>query len=71
ERVTEQPAPEGERPGVRRHTYVVERGDTLTSIARNVLHDPERWREIYELNQDKIPDPDLLVIGTELRLPEE
>ena len=52
-----------------RATYVVERGDTLTGIARNVLGRGSRWREIYELNQDQIANPDVLVPGTELHLP--
>ena len=57
------------KPGVRVHTYIVERGDTLTSIAINILGDSKRWKEIHELNKDKIPDPNVLKPGTELRLP--
>ena len=52
-------------------TYVVGAGDTLTSIARNVLGDGSRWREIYELNRDKLDNPDLLFEGLELRMPEK
>jgi len=52
-----------------RATYVVERGDTLINIARQVLGDGSRWREIYELNRDKLPDPNRLIPGTELRMP--
>jgi len=58
------------QPGVRKHTYVVERGDTLIKIARNVLKDESRWREIYELNKDKIANPDVVPAGLELKLPE-
>jgi len=50
-------------------TYVVAKGDTLIGIARNILGDGSRWREIYELNRDKIKDPDHLLEGLELRLP--
>ncbi len=63
------PARDTEQPPVRRATYVVERGDTLTKIARNILKDPTRWREIWELNKDKIPNPDVVPIGTALKLP--
>jgi nucleoid-associated protein YgaU len=56
-------------PGAGRATYVVERGDTLISIARQVFGDGSRWREIYELNRDKLPDPNRLLPGTELRMP--
>ncbi|MBU0637918.1 MAG: LysM peptidoglycan-binding domain-containing protein [Planctomycetes bacterium] len=62
--------PEPEKPPrAGRATYVVAAGDTLTSIARNVLGDGERWREIFELNQDKLESPDLLREGIELRMP--
>lgn len=63
------PTPPVTRPGVRRAPYIVEEGDTLTSIARDILGDPNRWKEIHELNKDKIPDPDVLKPGTELLLP--
>lgn len=55
----------------RAHTYVVERGDTLISIARAILKDGARWREIYELNKTKIANPDVLLPGLELKLPEK
>ena len=50
-------------------TYVVESGDSLIRIARNVLKDAERWREIYELNRDKLKSPDQIRIGMVLKLP--
>ena len=52
-------------------TYTVGAGDSLTSIARNVLGDGSRWREIYELNRDKLNDPDVLHEGVVLRMPEK
>ncbi len=57
------------QPAARRHVYVVEIGDTLTSIARGVLGDPNRWDEIYELNRDKLASPDVVPVGLELKLP--
>lgn len=50
-------------------TYVVGKGDTLRSIARNVLKDASKWRQIYDLNRDKLESPDVISEGTELRLP--
>jgi nucleoid-associated protein YgaU len=50
-------------------TYVVTRGDTLISIAREVLQDASRYREIFELNQDKLESPDLVIEGMKLRMP--
>jgi len=59
------------KAAARRHTYVVEENDSLTSIARDILKDENRWKEIWELNKDKVPNPDHLLVGTELRLPEK
>lgn len=56
-------------PDARRSLYVVERGDSLISIARNLLKDGSRWREIYELNRDQIQNPDVLPVGLELKIP--
>ncbi len=50
-------------------TYVVQPGDSLSKIAKNVLGDAKRWPEIFELNKDKIKDPNLIYPGQELRLP--
>lgn len=68
---TTQPATaSGARPPASdRATYVVGKGDTLIKIARDVLGDQSRWREIYELNKDKLSAPDDLQTGVELKLP--
>lgn len=62
------------RPAARRHTYVVERGNRLITIARNILKDESRWKEIWELNKSRLPDPEnpnLVPVGLELLLPED
>lgn len=51
------------------HTVV--KGDTLTSIAATHCGDASRWKEIYNLNLDKIKDPNILSIGWVLGLPED
>jgi len=38
-------------------SYLVQRNDTLWGIAQSQLGDPLRWRELFELNQDR-PQPD-------------
>ena len=50
-------------------TYTVQPGDTLATIAQHVLGDPSRWREIYELNRQAIPNPNMLGMGQVLALP--
>lgn len=59
------------KPQTKVRTYKVAPGDSLVKIARTLLKDPNRWREIYELNKSKIPNPDVLPVGVELRLPEK
>jgi nucleoid-associated protein YgaU len=48
-------------------TYTVVRGDWLAKIAR--AHHTT-WRVIYNLNRDRIHDPDLIYPGQVLRMPE-
>jgi murein DD-endopeptidase MepM/ murein hydrolase activator NlpD len=54
-------------PGSAVHT--VQRGETLSTIAQARLGSAARWREIHELNRDRIPNPDRIAPGMELRLP--
>ena len=51
-------------------TYVVQEGDTLSSIARNELGKVSRWAEIYQLNREALgKDYDYLTPGMRLVLP--
>lgn len=49
--------------------YTVVRGDCLWAIAKRILGNGSRWREIYGLNQDKIKNPNLIYPGQVLVLP--
>lgn len=51
-------------------TYTVASGDCLSSIARNVLGDEKRWKELYDLNSSSIKDPSLIYAGQILTLPQ-
>lgn len=51
-------------------THVVVDGDSLERLASRYLSDPQRSREIYELNRELLSAPDLLPIGAELKIPE-
>ncbi|MDR2550688.1 MAG: LysM peptidoglycan-binding domain-containing protein [Desulfobulbus sp.] len=44
------------------------RTDSLSSIARHELCDETAWQQIYQLNRDRIDDPDQVVPGMALRL---
>ena len=50
-------------------TYIVVKGDCLWKIAEKFLGDGRRYIEIYNLNRDKIKNPDLIYVGQELILP--
>lgn len=49
--------------------YVVGQGETLKTIARDVLGDESRWQQIYELNKAKVPNPPNVRPGVSLLLP--
>lgn len=50
-------------------TYKVERKETLYAIARKTLGDGKRWREILELNGDRVASEYDVPVGVTLRLP--
>ncbi len=56
--------------------HVVQRGDTLSSIAGRYLGDPTRYPEVFDANSDRIQpdgrqltDPNLIVVGWNLVIP--
>lgn len=54
----------------RKSLHRVNKGDTLIGIARAHYKDDDRWRDIYNLNRDRISRADRLAVGQVLRLPE-
>lgn len=59
------------RPGVPAavSNYTVRSGDSLSAIAKAQLGDSSRWREIYELNQDIISNPNRIYPNQSLVMP--
>ncbi len=51
------------------NTHTVASGETLSLIARAHTGDANRWRELYELNKDKFPDPDRIRPGVRIKIP--
>lgn len=51
-------------------TYTVKQGDTLSHIAKCLLGDSSRWREIYTQNQNTIKDPNKIYVGQVILLPD-
>lgn len=63
ELITEVPAEQTET------LYTVQKGDSLSRIAKRELGDYSAWREIYEANRDRISNPNRLYPGMTLSLP--
>lgn len=52
-------------------TYTVKKGDCLWRIAQKFLGKGSRYSEIYNLNRDKIKNPNLIYPGQKLRIPKK
>ena len=50
-------------------TYTVEKGDTLSHIAKEHYGKAGKWRAIFEANRDQIDDPDKIFPGQVLKIP--
>lgn len=61
-------APAGNTPE-REVTYTVQKGDSLSKIARDQYGDGAKWKTIFEANRDQITNPDLIHPGQVLRIP--
>jgi len=51
--------------------YTVKKGDTLSKIAQNEYGGAHRWKYLYELNKDRIKDPNKLKVGQKIIIPVE
>lgn len=56
---------------VSKREYIVQKGDTLSSIARVQLGDAKKWKYLYEINKDRVADPNKLKAGTKIIIPKE
>jgi nucleoid-associated protein YgaU len=51
-------------------SYTVQKGDSLSKIAKREYGDAQAWRRIYEANRDAIENPDLIYPGQVIRIPQ-
>ncbi|MFA5038788.1 MAG: OmpA family protein [Candidatus Omnitrophota bacterium] len=51
--------------------YTVRKNDSLWSIAQKELGSGHRWKYLYEINKDRIRNPDKLKIGSRIVIPVE
>jgi nucleoid-associated protein YgaU len=59
--------PKGKAAGGK--TYVVQKGDTLSSIAQKFYGDKKKWKVIWDANKSAVPNKDKLAPGTKLTIP--
>ena len=50
-------------------THTVEKGDTLSAIAKQYYGKASAWPKIFEANRDQLDDPDRIKPGQVLRIP--
>ncbi|HEY0832654.1 MAG TPA: LysM peptidoglycan-binding domain-containing protein [Azospirillum sp.] len=55
--------------GTGQQSYTVEKGDTLSAIAKQFYGKSSAWRDIFEANRDQIDDPDRIFPGQVLKIP--
>ncbi len=49
--------------------YIIQKGDTLSKIAKQFYGDPNKYPQIFEANREVIRDPDLIFPGQKIRIP--
>jgi len=60
-----QPTPEERKE----EYYVIQRGDTLSHIAKRYYGNANKWPELFEANREVIQDPDKIFPGQKIRIP--
>lgn len=55
---------------VKGKSYIVVKGDTLSSISKKMYGTTSKWRVIYNANLDIIKNPNLIRVGWELVIPD-
>jgi len=56
-------------PATAPRSYIVQSGDSLSSISRKVYGTPSRWTDIYQANRDRLSSENALKVGQDLRIP--
>jgi nucleoid-associated protein YgaU len=56
-------------PELKIEYYVIQKGDTLSKIAKQFLGNAMDYPKIFEANREVIQDPDLIYPGQKIRIP--
>ena len=69
--MTEAPAGGEQKAAARYDTYVVQKGDSLSTIAAKpeIYGHGSRWRRIFDANRDQLKSPDRVQAGMTLKIP--
>ena len=59
----------GQVEGLKVEYYIIEKGDTLSKIAKRFYGDPNKYPLVFEANREVIRDPDLIFPGQKIRIP--
>jgi LysM repeat protein len=59
----------GTQQAAKEQTYTVEKGDTLSKIAKEYYGNANEYMKIFNANKDQLKDPDKIQIGQVLRIP--
>ena len=59
----------GSQPAARVEYYVIQKGDTLSKIAKRYYGDAMAYPKIFEANREVIQDPDKIFPGQKIRIP--
>lgn len=58
-------------PAVKPHFYTIQKGDSLSVIAKRQYGDANKWQQLYEANRAVIgSDPDKIYPGQQIRVPQ-
>lgn len=50
--------------------YTIQKGDSLSKIAKREYGDAMKWKALFEANEEVIEDPDMIYPGQTIRIPE-
>jgi nucleoid-associated protein YgaU len=51
--------------------YIIQKGDTLSKIAKQYYGNANKYPEIFEANREVIKDADLIFPGQKIRIPSQ
>jgi nucleoid-associated protein YgaU len=63
------PAGETAGAGARADYYVIEKGDTLSALAKRFYGDSSQYMRLFEANREVIKHPDKIFVGQKIRIP--